>query len=157
MKNTAQMAGRLVRRRIRGKHPRRRVSSAVNWALDAQPDAPPASTHDAMLRWLDLAVRYHSARYLDQIVAFRTVAGPGGVDGLPALYVWELTRSREPSGIGWVFTVWDVSGHGVRFLDCASEEEALRLYSLPLAEGLAAVVHAPGVRLRPDVSTVQGA
>ena len=113
------------------------------------------SSDDAMRRWLGLAVRYHSARYRDQIVAFKTMVGPGDVDGLPTLYVWEVLRSREPGGFGWVFTVWDVSSCGVRFLDCASEEEALRLYGLPVATGLAAVAHAPGVRLRPGQSTAQ--
>lgn len=155
MRNTAQKAMVTVRRRIQGTPARRRGSEGSGRTAGPRGEVAASSSEGAMQRWLGIAVRYHSARYLDQIVAFKTLAGPVGVDGLPALYVWEVTRSREPGGFGWVFTVWDVSGCGVRFLNCGSEGEAMRLYGLPVGEGLAAVAHAPGVRLHPGLSTAQ--
>ncbi len=150
MRNTAQRPVEIVRKRVDDGAQRRRVSDRKSARRGAAQAALMASD-SAMLRWLDMAVRYHSTRYADAVVAFKTVAGPGEVDGLPALYVWEVCRSHEPSGVGWAFIVWDVSGLGVRFLECASEADAMRLYDLPVADGLAAVAQAPGVRMRPGL------
>lgn len=120
--------------------------------LSSEPPAPPTSSDHAMLRWLNVAVRYHSVRHADVIVAFKTVAGPDVVDGLPALYVWEVAHCREPEGMRWAFIVWDVSGSGVRFRDCADRDEAMALYALPTEQGIAAVHGCPGVYLRRTAS-----
>lgn len=150
MENTAQRAVEITCKRVDDGAQRRRVSGGKS-ARGGDGQAALIASDSAMLRWLDMAVRYHSARYLDEIVAFKTVAGPGVVDGLPALYVWEVARTQEADGMRWAFIVWDVSGLGVRFLECAGEADAMRLYDLPLTDGLAAVAHAPGVRMRPGL------
>lgn len=148
MKNTAQKAGGPMYKRIGGEQTRRRLSRAAGSGFDAQSDTSPKSSDHAMLRWLNLAVRYHSARHADVIVAFKTVAGPDVADGLPALYVWEVAHCCQPKGMQWAFIVWDVTGFGVRFRDCADRDEAMALYALPTEQGIAAVQVSPGVYLR---------
>ena len=153
MRNTAQKALSTVRGRIQDTPARRRGTRGSRLMAEPSGTAAAHSSDDAMRRWLGLAVGYHSARYLDQIVAFKTVAGPGGVDGLPALYVWEVAHCREPDGMRWAFIVWDVSGGGVRFRDCADRDEAMALYALPTERGIAAVQGCPGVYLRRSAQT----
>jgi hypothetical protein len=113
-------------------------------------DAAANRTERAMLFWLETATRYHTDPAHDVVVALKTIEGVAS-DGedIQALYVWEVAWCRERDGIKWRFIVWDVSGYGVRFRDCASRDEAMRLYSLPVEQGLAAAQHSPGVYLRP--------
>lgn len=108
-----------------------------------------------LLFWLDWAARYHTDPVRDIIVALKTVEHlPSGDRAAPSLYVWEVAWYRRCDGIKWQFIVWDVSGYGVRFLDCASKAEAMALYALPVEEGIAAVRSAPGVYWRAECPPV---
>lgn len=163
MENTAQESA--ISRRTRGtrcnrtlrapKQPTATASEAAprrqRRAWLARLDKAANQNERAMLFWLDTTARYHTDPVRDVLVAFKTVEEPASDDaGLSTLYVWEVAWRRERDGIKWEFIVWDVSGYGVRFLDCASRDEAMALYNLPVEQGIAAVQHAPGVYLRAD-------
>lgn len=162
MENTAQTAA--ISRRTRGtrcnrtlRAPKQRTAteskapSRQRRAWLAKLDKAANQNERAMLFWLDTAARYHTDPVRDVIVALKTVEAPAShADAPSALYVWEVAWCRGPDGIKWQFIVWDVSGYGVRFHDCASRDEAMALYALPVAEGIAATQRSPGVYLRSD-------
>lgn len=108
---------------------------------------PPSE--QAMLCWIEAAARFHTDPAHHAIVALKTVELPTSDDSTaPALYVWEVAWCEVRNAIQWEFVVWDVSGYGVRFRDCASREEAMALYRLPPEQGIAEVNGTPGVHLR---------
>ena len=72
----------------------------------------------------------------------------GEVGRTVRLNVQEVAWRRERKAIKWRFMVWDVCGHGVRFLDCTNRAEAMDV--LPVEQGMAAVQHTPGVYHRAD-------
>lgn len=151
-----QKRGMRCNRTLRAEvHPSKAPSAASlakrRLAFLAKLDKAAMPDERAMLFWLDTAARYHTDPVRDVIVALKTVEFPAG-DGASAsaLYVWEVAWSRGADCIKWQFIVWDVSGYGVRFLDCADRDEAMVLYNLPVERGIAAVPHAPGVYLRAE-------
>lgn len=161
MENTAQESA--ISRRTRGTRCNRTLRAPHHPTATASKAAPTTQHHAwlakldkaanqnerAMLFWLDMAARYHTDPVRDVLVALKTVEGPAHDDRrLATLYVWEVAWHRERDGRKWRFIVWDVSGYGVRFLDCADRQEAMALYNLPVEQGIAAVQNALGVYLR---------
>lgn len=114
--------------------------------------APALSTDRSMCYWRDVFRRYHSGRGAPLPHALKFVDAPAeGIKGdagqiASGRYACEVALCRETTTERWLLIVWEIDVPGMRFCECASQQEAMALYDRPDA----VTVPTCGVRLRPD-------
>lgn len=112
--------------------PRRRMSSRRPRSSGAA-KRPPA-VDPALAYWLGTFHRYHTDGVTSIPLALRMVSASGsaGGPGSPSLpngrHAIEVAECRGVEGEHWMLIVWDIDVPGMRFVDCASAQEAMTLY-----------------------------